>query len=94
VVGMDLLMGGPGEADPEQYRSGRLRITPAYLFFIEPPDPRYFFVPNGSPIKVDGDSGKVGQNAEVDRLRSTLPQNATTCRFFFEFSWDDSGQAF
>ena len=107
VIGMDLLTGGPDEPDPEQYRPGRLRITPAYLFFIEPPDPRYSFVPNGSPFKVDGDSVNVGQNAEVDRLLPTLPQNATTYRFFLEkwnaflylagggveLSWDD-GEAF
>jgi len=78
-----------------------------YLFFIEPPDPKYPFVPNGSHLKVDGDSIKVGQNAEVDRLLPMLPQNATTYRFFLEkwnaflylagggveLSWDD-GEAF
>jgi hypothetical protein len=107
VMAMDILTGGPDDLNPELYRPGRLRVTPVYLFFIEPPDPNYHFVPSGSHMKVDGDSVKVGQNAEVDRLLPTLPQNATTYRFFLEkwnaflylaggdveFSWDD-GKAF
>jgi hypothetical protein len=103
ALGMDLLTGGPDDPNPEVYRPGRLRITPIYLFFIEPPDPNYPFVPNGSHLKVDGDSLKVGQNAEVDRLLPSLPSSATTYRFFLEnwnaflylagasvkFSWDN-----
>ena len=106
-VGMDLLMGGPDEPDPELYRPGKLRVAPVYLFFIEPPDPNYAFVPDGSHLKVYGDSVKVGQNAEADRLLPTIPQNATTYRFFLEkwnsflylagggveLFWDD-GEAF
>jgi len=103
VVAMDILTGGPDDPDPELCRPGTLKLSPAYLFFIEPPDPRYSFVPNGSASKVDGDSVKVGQNAEADRLLPKLPQNATSYRFFLEkwnaflylagggveFSWDD-----
>jgi hypothetical protein len=103
ALGMDLLTGGPDDPNLEVYRPGRLRITPIYLFFIEPPDPNYPFVPNGSHLKVDGDSLKVGQNAEVDRLLPSLPSSATTYRFFLEnwnaflylagasvkFSWDN-----
>jgi hypothetical protein len=107
VLGMDVLTGGPGDPDPELCRPGTLKLSPAYLFFIEPPDPRYSFVPNGSALKVDGDSVRAGQNVEVDRLSPMLPQNATKYRFFLEkwnaflylagggaeFSWD-SGEAF
>ena len=107
VIGFDMLTGGPDDPDPELYRPGTLRMAPVYLFFIEAPDPNYPFVPIGSRIKVDGDSVKVGQNADVDHLLSTLPPNATAYRFFLErwnsflymaggnveFSWDD-GKAF
>ena len=107
VVGMDLLVSGPNDADPEVWRPGTLKLSPAYLFFVEPPDPRYSFLPNGSASKVDGDSVRVGQNKEVDRLLPMLPQNATAYRFFLEkwnaflylagggveFTWDD-GEAF
>ena len=103
VIGIDLLAGGPDDSDPELYRFGRVRVVPIYLFFIEPPAPNYPFVPNGSHLKVDGDSVRVGQNSEVDRLLPTLPPNATFYRFFLtkwnaflylagggvEFDWAD-----
>ena len=106
-IEMDILMAGPDDPDPELCRVGKLRMAPTYLLFIEPPDPRYSFIPDGESLKVDGDSVKVGQNAEVDRLLPTLPQNVTTYRFFLEkwnaflylagggveLSWDD-GEAF
>ena len=83
-IEMDILMAGPDDPDPELCRVGKLRVAPAYLLFIEPPDPRYSFIPDGVSSKVDGDSVKVGQSAEVDRLLPTLPKNATTYRFFLE----------
>jgi hypothetical protein len=107
VLGMDLLTGGPDDPDPELYRPGTLRVAPVYLFFIERPDPNYPFVPKGSHLKVDGDSVKVGQNAEIDRLLPSFPPAATMYRFFLEnwnaflylagatveFSWDN-GETF
>lgn len=105
LIGMDLLVGLPRTPSPEGYRAGTLRVASPYLFFIEPPDPQYRFIPNGSPLNVDGDSVKVGQNPEVDRLLPVLPANASVYRFFLEewnsflylaggdaaFSWDDGG---
>lgn len=105
LIGMDLHAGVRGDPDPERYRPGTLKVASPYLFFMEAPDPRYRFVPNGSPINVDGDSVKAGQSAEVDRLLPVLPQDASVYRFFLEewnsflylaggdiaFSWDDGG---
>jgi len=105
TIGMDLHVGVRSSADPERYRAGTLRVASPYLFFMEAPDPDYPFVPNGSPLNVDGDSVRVGQNAEVDRLLPVIPQNAIVYRFFLEewnsffylagasaeFSWDDGG---
>ena len=105
VIGMDLLVGLPDTPNPDGYRAGRLKLAVPYLFFIEPPDPTYRFVPNGSPLNVDGDSVKAGQSAALDRLLPVLPQNASVYRFFLEewnsflylaagdvaFSWDDGG---
>jgi len=107
VIGMDLHAGVPVDPDPERYRPGTLKVVSPCLFFVEPPDPRYRFVPNGSPINVDGDSVRAGQSADVDRLIPVLPQGATVYRFFLEewnsflylaggsveFSWDD-GETF
>lgn len=106
TVSIDLLTGHPSSPDPESYRAGRLQIAPIYLFFIEPPDPRYSFIPNGAHVKVDGGCVKVGQSAETDSLLPVLPRSATMYRFFLEkwnaflylagesveFSWDDGGE--
>ncbi len=103
VLAVDLLTGGPDDPDPEAYRSGTVRLSPAYLFLLEPPDASYAFVPDGSPVKVDGDYVKIGQSPEVDSLLPVLPHNATLYRLFLEkwnaflylaggsveFSWDD-----
>ena len=101
---MDLLTGLPDTANPEEYRAGTLAVISPHLFFLEPPDPRYPFIPDGTALNVDGDSVRVGQSAEVDRLLPVLPENATVYRFFLEewnsflylagasvaFSWDDA----
>jgi hypothetical protein len=105
VMGMNLHVSVPGDADPERYRAGTLEVLSPFLFFIEPPDPRYHFVPDGAPLNATGNSVKVGQNAEIDRLLEVLPPNATVYLFFLddwnsclylggasvEFSWDDGG---
>jgi len=103
VIGMNLLVGVPGDPDPERYRPGTLRVLSPCLFFIEPPDPRYRFVPDGTPLNASGNSVKIGQDAAVDRLLAVLPPNSTPYLFFLddwnsclylagggvELSWDD-----
>lgn len=84
LVGMEILVGLPGSPNQEEYRPGTLKVLFPHLFFLEPPDPRYPFVPDGSPLNVGGDSVRVGQNPQVDRLLEVLPKNATTYRFFLE----------
>ena len=104
LLAMDLHVGIPGDADPERYRPGTLRVKSPYLFFVDPPDPRYRFIPNGSPFNVDGDAVRPGQNQALDELLPVLPTGATAYRFFMEdcnsvlyiagaaveFSWDDA----
>jgi hypothetical protein len=103
VIGMNLHASMASDPDPERYRPGTLRVLSPCLFFIEPPDPRYHFVPDGKPLYASGNSVKVGQDAGVDRLAAVLPPNSTPYRFFLddwnsclylagasvEFSWDD-----
>ena len=105
IIGMNLHASVAGDPDPERYRPGTLKVMSPYLFFIEPPDPHYHFVPDGSPINASGSSVKIGQNTAVDRLLAVLPPNATVYLFFLddwnsclylagasvEFSWDDDG---
>ncbi len=103
AVEMELHASEHGDPDRERYRRGTLRLGSPCLFFIEPPDPRYPFVPDGVPLNVDGDSVKIGQNSGLDRLIPVLPQNSSLYRFFLEewnsfiylgggnveFSWND-----
>jgi hypothetical protein len=105
---MDILTGMPESPNPESYRSGTLRIEPAYLFFVDAPDPKYSFVPNGSHLKVDGSPVKAGQQAVIDRLLAVLPEKATSYRFFLEkwnaflylsggsvdFNWSEHGSSY
>jgi hypothetical protein len=84
VVSMDIWVGQLGGPDPDCCRSGTLKILSPYLFFIEPPNPKYHFIPKGKAFIVDGDSIKVGLSPEVDRLLPVLPPNATVYRFFLE----------
>jgi hypothetical protein len=107
LIGMDLLVGLPDISKPEGYRAGTLKMATPYLFFIEPPDPRYPFLLSGSPVNVDGTSVRVGLRPEVDQLLVVLPPDATAYRFFLEewnsflylaggdvaFSWDDEGSS-
>jgi hypothetical protein len=103
VIGMNLHASMPDNLDPERYRPGTLRVVSPYLFFIEPPDPRYHFVPSGRPINATGNPVIVGKDTVVDHLLAVLPPNATVYLFFLddwnsclyvagasvEFSWDN-----
>ncbi len=105
VIDMNLWVGSLDGPDPERRRSGTLKVASAYLFFIEPPDPTYNFVPDGSPLNVSGDSVTAGQSTVLDHLLPVLPRNATLYRFFLEewnsfvylagadveFSWEEEG---
>jgi hypothetical protein len=100
---IDLLTGVPHTANSEGYRVGTLTLVTPYLFFVERPDPRYRFIPNGSAIHAVGNSVTRGQRPEVDPLLEVLPEGACCYRFFLyewnsflylaaasvEFSWED-----
>jgi len=79
-----LLVGEPDTATPEEYRAGTLTMESPLFFFLEPPDPQYPFIFDGSPVNIDGDSVRAGQNASVDSLLSMLAVGAVAYRFFLE----------
>src|SRR5690242_21708128 len=62
---MNLLIsvGTPEDRNAALYRAGTVRIAGLLLLYIEPPDPNYPFVPDGSPLNASGNSVKVGQDA-------------------------------
>jgi hypothetical protein len=82
-----------------------VKIGGLLLFFIEPPDPSYPFVPGGSAVSASGFSVTPGEDAKLDALLQRIPAEATVFGFFLdgwnsylyvagawvEFSWDDGG---
>lgn len=84
ILSVDLLQGCPGDPDPERRGFGTLRVLSPRLFFLEAPDPRYSFQMDGSPVGVDGDSVRAGEDAAVDALLRLLPPGTAAYRFFLE----------
>ena len=79
---INLLVGGPEDADPEEYRAAILRITGVQFCSIDPPDPTYRFVPNGSPLRISGDLARLDHLPELDRLMAKVPKDVSCFRFF------------
>jgi len=85
-LSMNLLVGVGTPSNPNKslYRPGTVRISGLLLFYFEPPDPNYNFIPRGKPLDVSGDCVRAGQSAQADRLLAVLPKTATAYRFFLE----------
>ena len=87
TLGLDLHVGAPEHRDPERYAPAKLTIEGACLFVVEPPDPRYSFIPNGEPLWVSGDSVQIGQSPAIDRLLPMFPEGTIYYRFFLN-TWN------
>ena len=104
-IAVDLHASVEGDSDPERYRPGTLKVICPYLFFLDPPDPSYPFVPRGAPVNASSFPVRQGENAKVDALLQRIPPEATAFAFFLddwnsylyvagssvEFSWDSNG---
>ena len=87
----------------ERYRPGTLTLINPYIFFLDPPDPAYSFIPQGKDVNASSFRVGRGQDSKVDALLARIPTNATAFGFFLddwnsylylagadvEFSWDD-----
>jgi hypothetical protein len=80
---MRLLVGTPGAEDEERYAPAELRVNRLLFCAIEPPDPDYPFVPDGSPLDVSGVRG-LGDTPEMARIAAQLPSTASCYRFFVD----------
>src|SRR5579862_191828 len=103
LIDLDLCVGNPEDVNPDEMRSGTLKVLSPYLFLIDPPDSKHQLMPSQGSLWIDGDTVKTGQNAELDKFRTQLPPGACLYRFFVddwnsfmyfaaagvEFSWDD-----
>jgi len=99
---MELHASVEGDANPERYLRGVLSVTRPYLFFLDPPDSRYGFIPRGMPVNASGFALKAGKDPKIDALLQRIPADATAFVFFLDdwntylyvagatvqFSWD------
>jgi hypothetical protein len=79
LMKMNILVGTPDSADIDEYRSAELKVRGLYFFFIDPPDPRYPFRPNGRPLKVSGDPA-----TDSSPVIAKLPEEVSYYRFFVD----------
>ena len=82
TLGMSFWVGSMGAPNQEEYRPGELRITGLSFCVIDPPDPTYQYVPNGSALNVSGDRAKPDSFPELEKLSRTLPPGVACYRFF------------
>src|SRR5271165_6240529 len=79
---IDLWVGNLDGPDPEEYRPAELRVTGLYFCSLDPPDPNYRFIPDGSPLDVSGDPAKPDTLPALKEFSRTLPVGASCYRFF------------
>lgn len=106
VLNLEVHVGTPDDADPERYRRATVTVTGLHLAAIDAPDAHYPFLPDGSPLWVQGASIRPGDNAAIDAALAALPADSVTYRFFVvdwnsfiylaganaEFRWEEDGQ--
>jgi len=83
TLSMRILVGTPGSPDEEKYGAAELRVNRLLFCAMEPPDPRYPFVPDGDSLGVSGADG-LGDLASKADLVARLPPEASLYRFFVE----------
>jgi len=82
ILIMQLLVGMPDSADPEEYRKATVKITGLCYYSIEPPDPNYPFLRGGTPIGVAGYPEDSAAFAALNALLSVMPKGVDCYRFF------------
>jgi hypothetical protein len=82
VLRMALDLGNPKDQKRESYRTGAVRVSGLYFCSIDPPDPNYPYVPDGTPLTVSGDPANADTFPELKELSPTLPPGVSCFRFF------------
>jgi len=83
TLSMKLSSGTPGTPNQEEYSPAELRVNRVLFLAIDPPDPRYPFVPDGRSLQVDGAHGLGDLEAKSD-LIAALPPDVSLYRFFVD----------
>ena|ERR1700690_1094945 len=84
---LDVWVGNLDGPDRETYRAAELRVAGLCFCSIEVPDPRYPYMPDGSPLDVSGDAADSRTLAALEQLSRTLP-SGTSCYRFFVQDWN------
>ena len=89
VLHLSLHVGRPEdpESERERYQEATLNLNGLCFCSIEPPDPRYHFLPNGKPTPASGDPAKADHLPSLPALSEQLPQDAWCYRFFLD-NWN------
>jgi hypothetical protein len=66
----------------EEYRRGVLKGAGLHFCSIDPPDPAYSFVPQGSYVTVSGSSAKPDASPAPEKLWPAFPPGVSCYRFF------------
>jgi hypothetical protein len=82
VLVLALDFGSPDGSKQQDYRMGELRVSGLYFCSIDPPDPRYRYVPRGIALDVSGDPAKPDTFPALEALSRTLPPGVSCYRFF------------
>jgi hypothetical protein len=84
---MQLDFSSPAGPSQEECRNGELRISGLYVCSIDPPDPKYPYMPRGSALNVSGDPVQPDKIPAFSELQPTLPSGVSCCRFFV-YEWN------
>ncbi len=82
VIRMGFDFGNPNGPKREDYRIGDLQISGLYFLSIDPPDPKYPYVPDGCSLNVSGDPAKVDTFPALEKLSQSFPSGVSCYRFF------------
>ncbi len=82
-LSMRVWVGTMGMPNQEDYSPAELRVNRLLFCAIDPPDPRYPFVPDGDSLRVDGAHG-LGDLAVNGDLVARLPADVSLYRFFVD----------
>jgi hypothetical protein len=82
IMTMQLSVGTPDSANPDEYRGATLDVSGLCYYSIEPPDPTYPFLRGGSPVNVAGYPEDAEKFPALNALLPAMPKDVSCFRFF------------
>jgi hypothetical protein len=82
IMTMQLSVGTPDSANPDEYRCATLVVSGLCYYSVEPPDPTYPFLGGSSPVNVAGYPEDPEKFPALNGLLPAMPRGVTCYRFF------------